>query len=225
MRACMFAFLLAASLWAGATSMAAMRCARDPHGPEDEAAALRASAGRVSRDGGLLRLTTTAGPIEFRDTECGEKIPSSADCRKYNLVADLPDHGFYVVSASYYEGGVYHLVDANTGRDTELQGFPQFAPDGARFVTVTGDDPYMFNGVEVWRVSATGPSREARYAPRYEAPGITSYCFEQWIDPRHVALRGTRWRGHDPGDEEFVLERFEAVLVHAGRHWIVKRKR
>jgi hypothetical protein len=68
MRAWMCPFLLAASPWTGATSVAAVRCARDPHAPDDEAAALCASAGRASRDGGVLRLTTTAGPIEFRDT-------------------------------------------------------------------------------------------------------------------------------------------------------------
>ena len=67
--------------------------------------------------------------------------PAPAACRCFS-VADVG-----------YEGGSFFLIDADTGRQTDLPYEPSFSPDGKRLIILNSDITGDFPGdtVEIWR--------------------------------------------------------------------------
>ena len=208
-------FLALALCQAAVPAAAGLECAFEPRYHDgNEAALLHANKDVASRDGQVLRLKTGSGLVDLRDTDCQEG--PAGECRKYELAAYWPMLGFYVVHVAHYEGGEYQIISARTGEATNLFGFPWLSPDGSRFVTATGDDPYaFFNGIEVWAMSDV-PHREWSCAPPNEDGYEVSFCFQEWIGPDRVSLRGARTNGLLQGE-------FSSVLTHHGSGWAVDR--
>jgi hypothetical protein len=79
--------------------------------------------------------------------------------RYHGFVEALDSH---LVMVSFYEGGAYVLVSAQTGHQTHVLAPPVLSPDRKRFVAASldleaGHDP---NGLQVWRVTEFGPRLE-----------------------------------------------------------------
>lgn len=99
-----------------------------------------------------------------------DELAAGENSVRYSLLTFLKPLNCWLVSVSFYEGGMFYLIDANTGKKTDLHGRPMISPDQKRFVTASasgeaGDSP---NEIAVFKVKTTGPEIEWRRSPPQE---------------------------------------------------------
>lgn len=171
-------------------------CVRDPRARDREPALFEKIGDKALRTQGTLRLVTAQGSVELTDSRC-ENGPVD-HCRGYGLVDWIPEQEMFVVHIQYWEGDAYLLVDARTGADVQLQGYPRLSPNRAEFVTVSGEESdYNWNGIEVWRFAANGPQQEWRHEITDRWPHPSYHCFRGWREPDRIWLTATRYVEQD----------------------------
>lgn len=117
----------------------------------------RADAG-AERRGDTLLIRTSHGP----------EVPLVTDTSDvdrwviYRYQAFLPDVGQHLVSADFYEGGEYLVVDHTTGRRVAVPTRPAVSPGGERFAVASLDHEagYGPNLIAIWRFAPGGPVLE-----------------------------------------------------------------
>ena len=79
--------------------------------------------------------------------------------RDYSYIEFVPQIGQHLVHVQYYEGQSFWLVDAKSGKRTEICGVPILAPNGSRFgcYDANAEDG---SSVEIWRITTSGFRRE-----------------------------------------------------------------
>jgi hypothetical protein len=160
---------------------------------------------RVLREGGTLTLRLEGGrALSLQDRPATTGGTGETD-RALSFVFReyLPAIGYYVVELGYPEGGAFMLVNARTGRETQLGGEPVVAPGGRRLVEASqadegGRGPRQ---VSVWRLDADGPAREWTFSPPETDPwdpadpvwtdASTVRFTKRVADPARLSLRET----------------------------------
>ncbi len=127
-----------------------------------ERAALDASHGGASRDGGTLRLTLSNNR-QLAFVDCNAQSESWLQHEYHGLDAVGRGH---LIAVSYYEGGVTQWVHAASGSVLSLASAPVFAPDGQHFAVANADleAGYTDNVFAIYRVTDTGAEEVFREA-------------------------------------------------------------
>jgi hypothetical protein len=117
-----------------------------------EPEALLASRERAQRSGESLLLKFAKGTSSiFEDrSECPPMNISEDNCRRYQLVADLPTRHSFVLFVNYYEGGDFLVVDDRTGRTLKISGQPFFNRDGDLMIEIDNAEAYGDPGIRIW---------------------------------------------------------------------------
>lgn len=127
-----------------------------PEARQVERECLERLEGQVHRMGEVLELRLASGSVKrFEDNTRACRDGDAGKCVRYKLESFLPAHNTFVVRASGYDGfgdSDYLLVDSRSGRLVNLRGFPEYSPDGARFVSLSECAPFCDTKVEVWSV-------------------------------------------------------------------------
>ena len=116
----------------------------------EEMAQIKAAGDKVKRVMNRLVLTADNGKtLEFIDVPVNNK-----ENLNFRLEAILPDRGYYVVMQDGYEWCNHILVNAQDGRQQQIDAVPVFSPDGTRFVTANHDldAHYGHNRVQIFKV-------------------------------------------------------------------------
>jgi hypothetical protein len=175
-----------------------------------EPAALKASGGRVLRNGTGLRLHLSAGRdlvLQNQSTSPPPDDKFEQECVSYSLIADLKSRGVYVVSANYYEGGDYLVIDDRSGQQTKVGAPPQFGPDPARFLTIDNNEAYGDGSIVLWE-RQKGLFREVWR----DQHGDNAAHVQEWKQPGVIKLK------LDPIGGEPPLQRSTATIVKE-RDW------
>jgi len=77
----------------------------------------------------------------------------STDYRIYNYLGHYPEIGYYLIEAGFYEYASFYLIDMNTGKETEILGFPKFSSQQNYLININemggmGDEPI---GYQIWK--------------------------------------------------------------------------
>jgi len=120
------------------------------------------------------------------------------------------DH--YLVRTIMFEGNRFGLVDAETGRLTDLDAPPVVSPDGSRFLTtsldlVAGHTP---NRIRIYRMTAGGPEVEWSLEP-----SGWGAAHGAWVSNERIALDSVS--GHGGRPPSFPGTRIE--LLREGHYW------
>lgn len=112
----------------------------------------------AERRGDTLLIRPTHGP-EVR------MVTDTSDADRWvihHYQAFLPDVGQHLVSAHFYEGGEYLVVDHATGRRVAVPTRPVVSPGGERFAVASLDHEagYGPNLIAIWRFAPGGPVLE-----------------------------------------------------------------
>jgi hypothetical protein len=168
----------------------------------------RLTSARETRQGAVLSLRLEGGrEARFRDRPCDD---DQADCAVYRFLNYDPAHRAYLVAARYYEGQNLILVDARTGGQIGLKGYPFWSPDG-KWVAAASvfdfiDGPSVF---EIW------DWRAGKAEPAYSLDGSAGWtCVRGWTGRRGLDLAFIK-DGEKIGQPRRLVER-KAELGDAG---------
>lgn len=193
-----------------------------------EAALLARPESRARRqsDGLALRLDDGSWRRIAEDRACPNPQAGGTgdvlkDCVAKYLIEFFPASAgaapaYWLLALRLKEGEAYALVDAAKGGETAILGLPYFAPGqagGARHLLalnkgLVGDTQ---NGIEIWRLGATGPEL-AFYQP---AGGTAEFSFIDWLgaDRARLSYRACR------DEAQPCASLREAQLVFAQGRW------
>jgi hypothetical protein len=168
--------------------------------PAEEAKAIAATSGAVTREGASLRLRLLSGVTKTLTNvaECADpKLRAQgAECnwgyeiRRYDRARHL-----FVVNIYYYEGTDALLVDDRTGAEAHFDGMIVLSPSGV-YVSEIITDAYDKGApaVQVWRRGRLKFVREWRGAPGFDGdhdsyhPGDINYAIREWNSDREFQL-------------------------------------
>jgi hypothetical protein len=117
---------------------------------------------------GEIRLALGNGKsLTFRNDDAGCDW-GYAHCIRYTLQPSPPGCRCYAVWEAHYEGGFNYLIDAGTGRRTDLPFEPIFSADGRQILFLNTDATGDFPGdtIEIWRRQDDAAVREWAFTPR-----------------------------------------------------------
>jgi len=110
--------------------------------------------GLAERDGDKLFIAVHGKTLVFTDDQKACAASDANKCVLYVLIANVPQsHSLVVEKFSNLEGSDSYLIDAITGRQTELSGMPVFSPDGQEML-ITQMSNEIDNNIEIWQREA-----------------------------------------------------------------------
>jgi hypothetical protein len=182
--------------------------------------------GLAERHGNRLVLTTHAGKRTFTDDRQACIEDRLDTCAIYALTARPP--GSLAVEKFVSEGGDSYLIDARSGRQTQLDGVPVFSPDGRRFVVAQFENETQ-NNLEVWR--RDGDSAKLEWFHSFEQsfpedPALNRYSANPALALPPV-FRVVAWQGEGVSltagtdDQRY---HWPARLSHDARGWHLSAK-
>jgi len=134
---------------------------------------------QIERDGEYLRFRFSAGKrvvlVSSPDGCDGD------ECTSYFFREYVPKLDSYLVNVQYCESEKFLLIHRRSGLQTLLATYPNVDPSGQRFIAVL-DSESEGSFMEMWRLTAEGPSLEFTYMPPQ------SYGFVAWRSPDDVQL-------------------------------------
>ncbi|EKD83534.1 MAG: hypothetical protein ACD_39C00614G0002 [uncultured bacterium] len=116
-----------------------------------EIALIKTVGARAKREMNKLTLSAENGKtVEFLDKPLNDK-----ECLNFSLESYLPEHGFFVVMQGGYEWCNHLLINAQDGRQQEVDAIPVFSPDKTRFVTANHDleAGYGHNRIQIFKMA------------------------------------------------------------------------
>jgi hypothetical protein len=166
-----------------------------------EAYQRRRSKGRFRRRGNTLSIALEGGKsVLLRD------YWSDVDHgRDYSYIEFIPQINQHLVHVQYYEGRSFWLVDAKSGKRTEICGVPILAPHGGRFACYDANEEDG-SSVEIWRITTSGFRREWVFDQMDWVPAGLMWINDDSIRiPKETFGRGTL------GD---------AIAIRQGKQWV-----
>ena len=159
-----------------------------------ESKVLATSHGRVRRlDDTLILILSGGKNLTLRnDTpDCSGDIGHlDRLCGSFLMLADLPNHHFYLVCLIEDESVDYLLIDDRTGHETLVDAVPIFSADGTHFLVQNDDEMNDHdNNLEIWRRENDGAVLEWAHSVMQasaEAPSSLLYHTDvtSWRDNR-----------------------------------------
>jgi hypothetical protein len=201
----------------------------------NESVALNAVSDLAIRNGPILRLKIADFWIELEDVlacdhqeeECLKRgIQTTCDhddgiCRAHTFMRHEAAAGAFLVLLRFWEGSTVFWINDKTGQITDINGEPQFSPDGAYFAIVQTPDVYDFSGIQVWRTK--GPALQTEYLSF--DPGLQIYLnFIRWLD-NDSFLMITHWNTTDWRKEDYnsIQTSGTTSMVRRGSDWVPAR--
>ena len=174
---------------------------------EQEAPRIAPYQDRVQRTGNDLRLRLLNGQEVVLTNPPGYCQHPDACPAVYTFDGFVAAAGAYLVEVSYWEGGAFMLIDAQTGARIPIVDRPHLDRSGRRFVAVLDSDE-QGHAIEIWRLDPAGPQRE------FAADLPQSYRFVAWHGSDDVELSARGIEGH--GGSEIHLVRGHAGWLFLG---------
>jgi len=164
------------------------------------------------KNGSITIKLINGSTVTFKDVGI-----DSEDVRLYAVVKFFPAISYALVSAAYWEGSQYYLIDIRSGAQTEIEGDAAVSPNGQRIAVWNRDldADYAPNALVVYRISTSGLFVEFKATPEDWGPdslrwvGNDSIAFsktyrgEIGVESKHHKLRivegtkglqGVRWQ-------------------------------
>jgi hypothetical protein len=186
--------------------------------------ALALTSGCSSAPRGEIRLSLGNGKtVTFRD-DAGGCDDGYEHCTVYRLLQAPSGCRCFPISEAHYEGGFYYLIDAETGRRTNLPYEPIFSADGKKILILNNDVTGDFPGdrIEIWRRQDDTAVKEWTLSPDSGNMGTFDYVWVikllRWDDDAirlHLSSNDFKDRGGQlqPGAE------WDGTLRHAADGW------
>ncbi|MBV8536143.1 MAG: hypothetical protein JO128_11155 [Alphaproteobacteria bacterium] len=196
------------TIWAHAGNTTAGWAAVEPK-------ALALSGGRVERRGPVLIIKFANGRArKYQNKEGCNESALVERCHIFQLEAYLPTRRAFVIAESFYEGGLYRLVDDRTGRETILDSRPHFGPDPNWFLVIDDDETY-------------GSGRELQIWHRKNDGAVRIWMREAGTEPSPHHIQIVQWQRPDEivlqmQTEESLnhpVQRWPAILRHEPKGW------
>lgn len=182
-----------------------------------EPAALSDAAGRVRRQGNVLRLLARDREVVFENIEyCEDREDvcrarqvrdcqhNVTDCRVFSLLRHDRKARAFLVYVSFYEDFRVLWVDDRTGKITDIGGLPHLSPDGVYFAVAQRMDccGTSYSGIQVRRTNGALLEFEEKFEEldRNSAEKIYRriyFDFKEWIG-RDSFLLKMQWEEKDP---------------------------
>jgi hypothetical protein len=201
----------------------------------NESVALKAVSELASRDGPILRLKIAEFWMELEDVlacdhqeeECRKRgIQTTCDhddsiCRAHTFMRHEAAAGAFLVLIRFWEGSTVFWINDKTGQITDINGEPQFSPDGAYFAIVQTPDAYDFSGIQVWRTK--GPALQTEYQS-LDPDHLIYLDFIRWLD-NDSFLMITHWYTTDWRKEDYNSIQISGTtsMVRRGSDWVPAR--
>lgn len=201
----------------------------------NESVALNAVSDLAIRNGPILRLKIADLWIDLEDVlacdhqeeEClKRRIQTTCDhddsiCRTHTFMRHEPAAGAFLVLVLFWEGSTVFWINDKTGQITDINGEPQFSPDGAYFAIVQTPDAYDFSGIQVWRTK--GPVLQTEYQS-LDPDHLIYLDFIRWLD-NDSFLMITRWTTTDWRKEHYnsIQTSGTTSMVRRGSDWVLAR--
>jgi hypothetical protein len=108
---------------------------------------------RAHAIGDDLVLSLTNGKIIRLHGDRKDCDDGNDQCTFYKFESAPPTSHWFSIFKGAYEGGDYFLIDADTGRKTDVPYKPLFSTDASRFLILNDDVTGNFPGdsIEIWR--------------------------------------------------------------------------
>jgi len=170
------------SMVIAASSVAAIRPRELTEFEKHESTEIANSEGLVSRAGKTLSLHLLSGKmLELNNLETCEAYE---DCLFYTYRGLVADKQFFLVDASFYEGGETQLISRKNGEDVDTVDDPHVSPDGRFVVAASDHEAYSDAGVFLWEIEDGVLVSRLHFVPsEYEL-----FKFIRWIDSDKVEL-------------------------------------
>lgn len=203
------------SMVIAASSVAATRPRELTEFEKHESTEIANSEGLVSRAGKTLSLHLLSGKmLELNNLETCEAYE---DCLFYTYRGLVADKQFFLVDASFYEGGETQLISRKNGEDVDTVDDPHVSPDGRFVVAASDHEAYSDAGVFLWEIADGVLVSRLHFVPsEYEL-----FKFIRWIDSDTVELVKT---AHTPEGlcSENTLAEYQVQLVRNNNEWLLK---
>ncbi len=126
------------------------------------------------------------------EEEAGKEVAS------YHYRQYIPQMGFFVVRAHYYEDSGFLLINDKSGRETHIWGYPKPSPDFRHLLVVTSSKINVFQRgeLQLWGFTESKGFQKLweKYLPDDE-PGLGI-----WLDSNTAEIPFTRIRGAKEGE-------------------------
>lgn len=131
-------------------------------------------------DPGTLCIVTELGDtLIFSD----QPDPNSADCVEYELSSFLPEQNCWVISETFLEDQVIHLVNCTNGRTAHAVSLPEPSSDGHRLLCTEEDILLgtLRNSLQIWRVDPDSLVLEFQYSQEPWGPVCARWAGDSLI--------------------------------------------
>jgi hypothetical protein len=187
-----------------------------------EPAIILASGGRAVRSGSRLTLHFSNNASRAYKNR-GDCDTLEGQCRRFLLLAFVGPENFFLVRKQSYEGFGCLIVDARTGRETELPDIPYLSPDGDRLMVVAGTDGGGgYWPLQIWR--RRGDTAFAEWKQNEAPPGSpVAISAVRWIRDDRIDFTEIAESRVQPPPPGFAPSRWSATLNLTGRGWSIMR--
>lgn len=150
-----------------------------------EARVLATLAPLARRKGDHLVLRARHGKPATFDNVHPDFGEGEASYRDFRLIGVSPDKKFFIVEATFYEGGNVFWVSRGDGKKYAVEAAAKMSQDHQHVVTVNASDAYDINGVVLWAIRNDALVERFRFEPA----GIVYYGFVRWLSPTSALLK------------------------------------
>ena len=146
----------------------------------NESANIKHEVGSVSRVGDSLIFKTNSGSKILVN-----KGTDADDFENYKYIGKLNDINSYLVFATFWESYAFLVINAKTGHENYLCGYPEISPD-KKYVAAAGFDlqaGFVFNGIQMYDV--TPDSLKPNWSRELSKWGANNLA---WLDNDNLIL-------------------------------------
>ena len=169
----------------------------------------------VARKGQALSLRLLSGKWLYLTNL--ETCDVYENCLFYTYRGLVVDKQFFLVNATYYEGGSVFIISRKTGEQVDVINDPHISPDGRYIASANDAEAHDDAGVFLWEISDGVLISRFHFVPT----DYQLYKFIRWIDPHKVELLKTAWPSNDLCPENTLAE-YLMILGEKNGTWTLE---
>ncbi len=174
--------------------------------------AARLPAEVVSRQGSVLTIKTNGGTLHQLTDGLNDCSKTDEDCTHYRFFSWQKQRNAYVIYEQDNERNHFIVIDAESGQETWLDGYPIWSPSG-RFLAsdaLVGAIDGISLAISSWPASVKGPNFTQDFSDG-------AFCIRNWDGDGAVTLAATRSKR--PGELHEIRNRTIELI---NGNWVLK---